>query len=42
MMATSYIPFIFPLQIIDGKYCINGGLVTKTNEILNGIEGYLH
>jgi predicted patatin/cPLA2 family phospholipase len=39
MMATSAIPFIFPPQIIEGKYYVDGGAVA--NEILNGIEGYL-
>ena len=39
MMATSAIPFIFPSQIIEGKYYVDGGVVA--NEIINGISGYL-
>lgn len=39
MMATSAIPFIFPPQIINNTYYVDGGVIA--NEILNGIEGYI-
>ena len=40
MMASSAIPLVFPPQVIDGKYYVDGGVVA--NEIINGIEAYLH
>ena len=39
MMATSAIPLVFPPQIIDGKYYVDGGAIA--NEIVNGIDAYL-
>lgn len=39
MMATSAIPLVFPPQIIDGKYYVDGGVIA--NEIVNGIDAYL-
>ncbi len=39
MMATSAIPFLFPPQFINDNYYVDGGAIS--NEILNGIEGYL-
>ncbi len=39
MMATSAIPLVFPPQIIDGNYYVDGGAIA--NEIVNGIDAYL-
>jgi predicted acylesterase/phospholipase RssA len=39
MMATSAIPLVFPPQIIDGNYYVDGGVIA--NEIVNGIDAYL-
>jgi predicted patatin/cPLA2 family phospholipase len=39
MMATSAIPLVFPPQIIDDNYYVDGGVIA--NEIVNGIDAYL-
>lgn len=39
LMATSAIPLIFPPQIINENYYVDGGVIA--NEIISGIESYL-